>query len=154
MTSANAFERHLLPRRGLLAVAAMVDVAHHGGRPPVAARDLALRHGLPPRHLETLLQALVRAGLLKGMRGPGGGYALSREGQRITAGDVMRAVAVEPVVDPAPSRLLADVVEPAASAAAAALVQALDTLSIETLRREALKKGVFAEGAEREGFAP
>ena len=47
--------------------------------PPRAARagrgqGTRRRHAVPPRHLETLLQALVRAGILKGVRGPRGGY--------------------------------------------------------------------------------
>ena len=58
---------------------------------PVAAKALAARHNLPPRHLEPVLQALVRHGILKGVRGPRGGYELARERRRITAGDIVRA---------------------------------------------------------------
>jgi Rrf2 family protein len=81
----------LLSRRSLLAIAAVVDVALHARPMPVAAKALASRHNLPPRHLETVLQALVRYGILKGVRGPRGGYELARERRRITAGDVVRA---------------------------------------------------------------
>ena len=77
----------LLPRRALLAVAAVVDVAVHARPTPVAAKALASRHNLPPRHLETLLQALVRASILKGVRGPRGGYELARDRRRISVGD-------------------------------------------------------------------
>ena len=58
----------LLSRRSLLAIAAVVDIALHARPTPVAAKVLASRHTLPPRHLETILQALVKAGLLKGRR--------------------------------------------------------------------------------------
>ncbi len=58
---------------------------------PVSARALAARHKLPPRHLEPVLQALVRDGILKGIRGPHGGYALGRERKRISAEDIVRA---------------------------------------------------------------
>ena len=51
----------LLSRRSLLAIAAVVDIALHARPSPVAAKALAARHNLPPRHLETVLQALVRA---------------------------------------------------------------------------------------------
>src|ERR687895_938315 len=80
----------LLSRRSLLAIAAVVDIALHARPLPVAAKHLAARHNLPPRHLETVLQALVRQGLLKGLRGPRGGYELARERRRITAGDIVR----------------------------------------------------------------
>ena len=55
---------NLLSRRSVLAIAAVVDVALHSRSAPVAARDLAARHKLPPRHLETLHQGLVRAKIL------------------------------------------------------------------------------------------
>jgi len=59
----------LLSRRSLLAIAAVVDVAIHARPSPVAAKLLAARHNLPPRHLETVLQQLVRAGILEGGAG-------------------------------------------------------------------------------------
>src|SRR6201998_1763476 len=81
----------LLPRKGVLAIAAVIDVAIQEQGQPVSAKALAARHGLPPRHLEPVLQALVRDGILKGTRGPRVGYALAREGGRITAEDILRA---------------------------------------------------------------
>ena len=81
---------NLLPFRGLLAIAAVIDVALHARAAPVAAKALAARHGLAPRHLETLLQELVRGGILKGHRGPRGGYELARERRRITAAEIVR----------------------------------------------------------------
>ena len=69
----------LLSRRSLLSIAAVVDIALHSRPMPVSAKMLAGRHDLPPRHLETVLQALVRDGILKGVRGPRGGYELAKE---------------------------------------------------------------------------
>src|SRR5579863_8556702 len=69
---------NLLSRRSVLAIAAVVDVALHGAKAPVAAKALAARHKLPTRHLETLPQGLVHAKILKGVRGPRGGYELAR----------------------------------------------------------------------------
>ena len=54
----------LLSRRSLLSIAAVVDIALHSRPMPVSAKMLAGRHDLPPRHLETVLQALVRDGIL------------------------------------------------------------------------------------------
>src|SRR6516225_2050682 len=80
----------LLPRKGALAIAAVIDIAINARGRPVAAKSLATRHRLPPRHLEPVLQALVRHGILKGTRGPRGGYELAREQRRITADDILR----------------------------------------------------------------
>lgn len=96
----------LVPRKGLLAIAAVIDVAIHAGARPVSAKALAERHQLPPRHLEPVLQALVREGILKGIRGPHGGYELAREGSRISADDILRAAILaedaEAIPNPAP----------------------------------------------------
>ena len=92
----------LLPRKGILAIAAVIDVALHARGRPVAAKALAARHRLPPRHLEPVLQALVRHGILKGIRGPRGGYELAREQRRITADDILRAAGTVDEIDGAP----------------------------------------------------
>src|SRR5471032_492008 len=81
----------LVSRKGILAIAAVMDVAIHAKGRPVSAKALAARHKLPPRHLEPVLQALVRDGILKGVRGPHGGYELAREQKRISAEDILRA---------------------------------------------------------------
>jgi Rrf2 family transcriptional regulator, iron-sulfur cluster assembly transcription factor len=108
---------NLLSRRSVLAVAAVVDVALHSRSAPVAAKTLLARHKLPPRHLETLLQGLVHAKILKGVRGPRGGYVLARERQRITVGEIVRAAMSPSTADPddlgANSVLLDRVIEPA-----------------------------------------
>ena len=94
----------------MLAIAAVVDVALYARPSPVAAKSLAARHHLPPRHLETLLQGLVQANILKGVRGPRGGYELARERRKITAGEVVRTAlalsAAEPSEIGASSRLV------------------------------------------------
>jgi Rrf2 family transcriptional regulator, iron-sulfur cluster assembly transcription factor len=126
----------LLPRKGLLAIAAVIDVALNARSQPVAAKSLAHRHRLPPRHLEPVLQALVRQGVLKGIRGPRGGYQLAREARRITADDILRAIgAVEEEEEGAAGRssLLAQVVIPALAQAEVAFSSALSQINIEDL---------------------
>src|SRR5438128_1956001 len=80
----------LLPRKGILAITVVVDIAVHGGARPVTGKMLSARYGLPPRHFEPVLQALVRHGILRGIRGPRGGYELAREPARIMADEVVR----------------------------------------------------------------
>jgi Rrf2 family transcriptional regulator, iron-sulfur cluster assembly transcription factor len=138
----------LLSRRSMLGIAAVVDIAIHGRAGPVAAKLLAARHNLPPRHLETLLQALVRAGILKGVRGPRGGYELAKERRRISAGDVVRAAmafqAEDETDQPEPeSRLVDQVVSPAVKAAGESFLRSLDAYTIEDLCRQADDSRVF-----------
>jgi Rrf2 family protein len=106
----------LVSRKGILAIAAVIDVAVNARSRPVSAKALAARHKLPPRHLEPVLQALVHDGILRGIRGPHGGYELARDHRDITAEDILRAAsAAEEAGEPAPSgsRLVSDVVRPA-----------------------------------------
>ena len=81
----------LLPHKNILTVAAVIDIALNVGDGVVSGKEVATRHHLPSRHLEPVLQALVREGILKGVRGPHGGYKLAREARRITAADILRA---------------------------------------------------------------
>jgi Rrf2 family transcriptional regulator, iron-sulfur cluster assembly transcription factor len=129
----------LLSRKGLLAIAAVIDVALHGRGHPVSAKALAARHALPARHLEPVLQALVRVGILKGIRGPRGGYELARERRRITADDILRAAGtIEEASDPAAgSTLLNEVVMPAIGQAERAFSAALNKISLDELVRKA-----------------
>jgi len=131
----------LLPRKGVLAIAAVIDIAVNARGQPVAAKTLATRHSLPPRHLEPVLQALVRHGILKGTRGPRGGYELAREQRRITADDILRAAgtAEEEVngVDLVASNLLNRVVMPALEQAEHAFSATLARINVEDLARSA-----------------
>ena len=134
-----------LPRKGLLAIAAVVDVALHGSERPVSARSLAARHDLPARHLEPVLQALVHAGIFNGVRGPRGGYELARERKRITVADILRAAGSADAEDDAMSgsRVLEHAVLPALAEAERAFVAALSRLSLDDIARraEALPRG-------------
>jgi Rrf2 family protein len=134
----------LLPRKGILAIAAVIDIALNAHGRPVAAKALANRHHLPPRHLEPVLQALVRHGILKGIRGPRGGYELARERHRITADDILRAAGSEEPGEPrsVDSALLSKVVEPALAQAELAFSTALARINVEELTHtaESLRK--------------
>ena len=130
----------LLPRRGVLAIAAVIDIALHAQGRPVAAKALATRHRLPPRHLEPVLQALVRHGILKGIRGPRGGYELAREQRRITADDILRAAGTVEEAGEAPlsgSALLSQIVVPALAQAERAFSVALSHINVEEMVRTA-----------------
>ena len=126
----------LLLNKSVLAVAAVVDLALNARNRRVTAKVLAARHHLSPRHLDPVLQALRREGILKSATGQHGGYTLAREPGQITADDILRAV---PIADDgteaaSESPLLSKVVHPAL---AHALSNALCRISVETLTRSA-----------------
>src|SRR5271169_4998501 len=130
----------LVSRKGILAIAAVIDVAIHARNRPVSAKALAARHKLPPRHLEPVLQALVRDGILKGIRGPHGGYELARDHKRITAEDILRAASsAEETDDPPmpPSALVGEVVRPALAEAERVFSSALGRINVEDMAKRA-----------------
>src|ERR1700730_7487641 len=129
----------LLPRKGLLAIAAVSDVAVQATGRPISAKTLAARHALPPRHLESVLQNLVREGILKGIRGPRGGYELAREARRVTANDILRAAGTVDEADTqtAGPEMLSERVLPALSSAEQQFGVALSRINLEDMARDA-----------------
>jgi Rrf2 family iron-sulfur cluster assembly transcriptional regulator len=145
----------LLPRKAVLAVAAVIDVAMQDHGQPISAKTLAARHGLPPRHLEPVLQALVRCGILKGIRGPRGGYELARERRRVTVNEILRAAGTVEDTDElrGGSELVSKVVLPAMAGAEHEFGVALSRINIEDLVRsaEALGEGAADSRAAEAG---
>ena len=81
-----------LSRKTILALEAVLDVAYNARPDPVQSKDITKRQGIPQRYLEHVMQQLVHQGILKGVRGPRGGYTLARERRKITVGDIVRVV--------------------------------------------------------------
>ncbi|VAV94556.1 Predicted transcriptional regulator of cysteine synthase, Rrf2 family [hydrothermal vent metagenome] len=81
-----------LTKKMIYALEAVVDVAYNGRTGPVQSRDITRRQNIPQRYLEQVMQRLVRAGILKGVRGPKGGYNLARERRRISVGEIAQVV--------------------------------------------------------------
>jgi len=130
----------LVSRKGILAIAAVIDVAINARSRPVSAKALAARHKLPPRHLEPVLQALVRDGILRGVRGPHGGYELAREPRRISAEDILSAASAAEDADDPPlpsSALVNDVVKPALVEAERTFSTALSRINVEDMAKRA-----------------
>lgn len=80
--------------RGRCALRAVVFVAGRmrEGAAVVSTRSIALALGIPENYLEQIMAGLRGGGLLRSVRGAGGGFALAREPQNITAGEILRTV--------------------------------------------------------------
>ncbi len=85
-----------LSTKGRYAVMAMTDLAMSGADRPVPLGDIASRQEISLSYLEQLFAKLRRAGIVKSVRGPGGGYRLARETAETRIADIMLAVE-EPV---------------------------------------------------------
>lgn len=82
-----------LSTKGRYAVMAMVDLANSTSESdqPVSLADIATRQEISLSYLEQLLGKLRRNGLVKSVRGPGGGYLLSRSYEDIRISDIVTA---------------------------------------------------------------
>lgn len=81
-----------LTTKGRYAVTAILDLAIHSDDNPVVLADISERQGISLSYLEQLFAKLKRAGLVTSLRGPGGGYRLSRNGDSIFIAEVVDAV--------------------------------------------------------------
>ncbi len=81
-----------LTTKGRFAVTAMIDLAMRQAEGPVTLSGISKRQKISLSYLEQLFGKLRRVQIVDSTRGPGGGYTLSREGERITVADIIKAV--------------------------------------------------------------
>jgi len=81
-----------LSTKGRYAVMAMADLASHTKGKPVSLADVAERQEISLSYLEQLFGKLRKGGIVKSVRGPGGGYLLSRPSEEMRVSDIIMAV--------------------------------------------------------------
>ncbi len=81
-----------LSTRGRYAVMAMVDLADEANDRPVTLADIATRQDISLSYLEQLFAKLRRGGIVRSVRGPGGGYRLANPMDQIRIADIILAV--------------------------------------------------------------
>jgi Rrf2 family protein len=148
-----------MPRKTMFALEAVVDIAYNARPDPVQSKEITRRQGIPQRYLEQVMQQLVHAGILKGVRGPRGGYTLARERRRITVGEVVRVIDAldhDEKDDDQPEATGSDlgqhVVRPLWSEMQEEMMQKLDAVTLEDICQRARDAGIRNEGRERLDF--
>ena len=81
-----------LSTKGRYAVTAMMAVAMREGRKPITLAEISVDQGISISYLEQLFARLRKNGLVKGMRGPGGGYTLGKQAADITVAEIITTV--------------------------------------------------------------
>ena len=81
-----------LTTKGRYAVTAILDLALHSKETPVTLTEIASRQTISLSYLEQLFAKLRKANIVEGVRGPGGGYRLSRDAIKINVAEVIAAV--------------------------------------------------------------
>jgi Rrf2 family iron-sulfur cluster assembly transcriptional regulator len=81
----------MLTTKGRYAVMAMVDIALHSDGKAISLQDIALRQNIALNYLEQIFVKLKKDGLVTSLRGPGGGYLLSKNAEVIKIADIIIA---------------------------------------------------------------
>ena len=80
----------LISTKGRYALRVMVDLAEHQSEGFIPLKEIARRQDISEKYLESIIKLLVRARLLNGLRGKGGGYKLTHPPEQYTVGEVLR----------------------------------------------------------------
>ena len=147
----------MLSKKLFYAVEAVLFIAYNTGNGPISGRDIAAKQGLPPRYLEQLMQKLVRRGILRGVRGPHGGYVLARERRRITVGDIYISLheddESEDIQGYDGTPLGSKVVRPVWNDVQRQTLEYLKQVNLADLCDKALAQNIGKENAEKMDFA-
>jgi Rrf2 family protein len=139
------------------AICGVFDLAYNGQGEPIQVRVVGDRQGIPARYLEQIFQRLRRAHLLRGKRGPGGGYLLARPASEITLRDIVEAVEgpLDTVLGAGPpprSRPIPCRPGFLWGALASRLGEALGETTLESVCREAARGGVERAHADSHSY--
>jgi Rrf2 family iron-sulfur cluster assembly transcriptional regulator len=134
----------VISKKTLFAIEAVLDIACNARDKPVRSSEISERQGIPNRYLEPVMQELVRAGILNGVRGPRGGYRLGRDGREIDLAEI-EAVTERADTQPVPdddqphTRLGTEIVAPLCEDLAQRWARQLESITIEELTARTAK---------------
>lgn len=80
----------MISTKGRYALRVMIDLAQHQTEEYIPLKDIAARQDISEKYLEIILKALVKEKLLRGLRGKGGGYQLTRSPSEYTIGEILQ----------------------------------------------------------------
>ena len=80
----------LISTKGRYALRVMIDLVEHQSEGYVPLKEIAERQEISEKYLESIIKILVKAKMLDGLRGKGGGYKLTRAPEQYTVGSILR----------------------------------------------------------------
>lgn len=86
--------------KGRYGLRALVDLAAHGQQSPLPLAEIAGRQKISLNYLEQVFGTLRKAGIIRSVKGPSGGYMLARGAKQITVEEVLRALEGEFAIAP------------------------------------------------------
>ena len=80
----------MISTKGRYALRVLVDMAEHQGEGYIPLKEIAARQEISEKYLESIVKELVKARVLEGLRGKGGGYRMVGSPDQYTAGEIIR----------------------------------------------------------------
>jgi Rrf2 family transcriptional regulator, iron-sulfur cluster assembly transcription factor len=142
----------VLSKKLYYAIEAVLYIAYNAKADPVSGTVVAEAQNLPTRYLEPMMQKLVRAGILRGVRGPKGGYVLGRERRNITLADICDVIAKDPQMPASSTKLGKTVLLPATRNLMANWHGALAVTNIAQLCERAERANIATASATAHDF--
>ncbi len=81
----------MISTKGRYALRLMIDLSMYNQENYVPLKDISMRQGISEKYMEIIIKALVNNKLIKGLRGKGGGYKLTRDPSEYTVGEILEA---------------------------------------------------------------
>ena len=79
----------MISTKARYALRVMIDLAEHQDAGYIPLKDIAARQEISEKYLEIIIKILVKGKMLKGLRGKGGGYILTREPSEYIVGNII-----------------------------------------------------------------
>lgn len=80
----------MISTKGRYALRVLADMAEHQSDGYLPLKEIAQRQDISEKYLESIVKMLVKGGVLKGLRGKGGGYRLNKSPDQYTVGEILR----------------------------------------------------------------
>lgn len=139
----------MTPAKFYAGLEAVVFIALNSGAKPVSSKEICAAQDVQARHLEPVMQLLVHNGILRGTKGPKGGYTLAKEKRKITVGQLFRVFLCkdEKVSE---TVLQQKIITPLNKISENAVLQIFDKITIEDLCKKAVS--TVDNGGQWENF--
>jgi len=144
-----------LSKKTFIAIEAVLYIACNTGGKPVRSKEICEYQGVTLRYLEHILQNLVHVGILKGVRGPKGGYLLARDRRKIILSDIfdsMQSISSGEEKQEFKSPLCNVVIEPLWQQLVENIRNHLSSISILDLCDQAQKSGISGDIGRKPDF--
>lgn len=135
-----------ISRRALSAIEAVTYIACKPGT-PIRSKEISMYQGIAERYLEPIMQELVHQKVLRGVRGPKGGYVLAKERRKVSLKDIVEIVeSMECTKKEGKSQLFKKVVSPVWDEANGRALESFEKITVQDLCEKAVEKEIVGKG--------